>query len=166
METWAPIPGFPLYEITCCGKIRNRKTLRSKSSNLNWQGRLRITLHQPGSKKSYGRYVHCLVWETFNGPKPKGMDLDHIDQNPANPHLSNLRLATRAQNSHRKVSKNKYGYRGVYKSTLSEKFLAKLRVNGKHVYLGSFDTVEEAARAHNAKALEVYGEFALITEVL
>lgn len=42
--------------------------------------------------------VHAIVWEVHNGPVPAGLEIDHIDGNKSNSHLSNLRLVTHAQN--------------------------------------------------------------------
>lgn len=44
-------------------------------------------------------YVHRLVWETFNGPIPTKMTIDHIDGDRYNNRLDNLQLLTRAENS-------------------------------------------------------------------
>lgn len=41
---------------------------------------------------------HRLVWETFNGEIPDGLEIDHIDTNKENNDLSNLRLVTKKQN--------------------------------------------------------------------
>lgn len=57
-------------------------------------------------KKAYlyvsigGRHhtVHSLVCETFIGPRPEGMDIDHVDRNPKNNDLDNLRYVSRSDN--------------------------------------------------------------------
>lgn len=47
-----------------------------------------------GSKRA-----HRVIWELTNGPIPHGMQIDHIDRNPSNNTLSNLRLVTAAENT-------------------------------------------------------------------
>lgn len=42
--------------------------------------------------------AHRLVWMAFNGPIPDGMEIDHIDRNPSNNALDNLRVVSRSQN--------------------------------------------------------------------
>ena len=42
--------------------------------------------------------IHRLIYETFNGPIPKGMLVDHIDGNRSNNALYNLRLVTQSDN--------------------------------------------------------------------
>lgn len=46
----------------------------------------------------YRKYLHTLVWETFNGDIPDGMEINHIDHNKYNCSLSNLELVTHKQN--------------------------------------------------------------------
>lgn len=46
--------------------------------------------------KVYG--VHRLLWEEANGPVPDGFVVDHIDRNPLNNDLSNLRAIPRGAN--------------------------------------------------------------------
>ena len=43
---------------------------------------------------------------------------------------------------------NPTGYRGVYWQSRDRKYQAKIKLNGQQVYIGSFGTAEEAARAH------------------
>lgn len=45
--------------------------------------------------------VHRIVWETFVGPVPPEMDIDHIDHNKENNALTNLQVISRSANSAR-----------------------------------------------------------------
>ena len=42
--------------------------------------------------------IHRVVWESFNGPIPEGMDVDHIDGNPHNNSLNNLQILSHRDN--------------------------------------------------------------------
>ncbi len=42
--------------------------------------------------------LHRIVWETFFGKIPAGMEVNHIDNDRANPRLSNLELLTHREN--------------------------------------------------------------------
>lgn len=53
---------------------------------------MRVTI----GSRSYN--VHVLVAETFIGPRPDGMQIDHIDRDGTNNHVSNLRYVTPAEN--------------------------------------------------------------------
>lgn len=102
--------------------------------------------------------AHRVIWEMFNGPIPKGMLIDHIDRDRLNCRITNLRLASSAQNmgnAKRRVGKS--GFTGAYR--FKDKFVSKLNHNGVTHNLGVFDTAEEASAAYQAKASELRGEF-------
>lgn len=97
---------------------------------------------------------------------PKGYQVDHKDKDTMNNRKSNLRLCTISQNQmNKKIQRNNTsGYPGVFYSkhvTIGAKpWCAKLRVNGKQIYLGYFDTFEEAVEAKIKGSKEFFGEFA------
>lgn len=101
--------------------------------------------------------VHRVIWEILKGPIPEGYHIDHIDGNRCNNVIENLRLATPTQNVANSVGFGKYA-KGVKKH--GNKFQARIRIKGKYMHLGSYDTEEEASEAYNNKAKEVHGEFA------
>lgn len=43
--------------------------------------------------------VHRILWEMFNGPIPEGMVIDHLDGNPFNNNIRNLRVTTQRINT-------------------------------------------------------------------
>jgi hypothetical protein len=45
------------------------------------------------------RYLHALVAEAFHGPRPDGCHALHWDDDPLNPHATNLRWGTPAENA-------------------------------------------------------------------
>ena len=47
----------------------------------------------------------------------------------------------------------------------AKRFRARIVCNWKQIYLGYFDTEEDTARAYNAKARELFGEFAYMNPV-
>jgi hypothetical protein len=132
---------------------------------------------------SSGKYkriqFHRFIWELHNGTIPDGYVIDHIDNNPLNNQLSNLRLATRHQNSMNKSKQknNTSGYIGVSKTTTKDNrhgtnwektyWLANVHANigvkGKS-YTKYFPFTEEgkieAAKWYDKKARELFGEFA------
>src|ERR1700729_3824684 len=91
------------------------------------------------AKDNKNRKMHRVILDA-----PSGMEVDHIDQNGLNIQRSNLRLATRSQNScNRRRWTGKLGYRGVYQNN-PKFFYSTIIVNKKRIYLGSFPTEIEA----------------------
>jgi hypothetical protein len=86
--------------------------------------------------------------------------IDHRDGNGLNNTRSNLRECSHLENMrNRKMhSNNKSGYRGVWR--FKRWFRAGIQLNGKRISLGYFDDAIEAAKAYDAKATELFGEFA------
>jgi hypothetical protein len=75
---------------------------------------------------------------------------------------ANLHLANHAENSRnaRLYTNNTSGYKGVSWHKRSRQWQARITLDRKSRYLGCFATREEAARAYDAAARELHGEFA------
>jgi hypothetical protein len=98
------------------------------------------------------RAAWCLGQQADIGP---GLLIDHINGNPKDNRLSNLRLSTATQNM-QNASKRKAGLRGAVFHKGSGKWQASIRL-----HLGTFDTEAEAAAAYEAAAERLHGEFYL-----
>ena len=97
------IPGLPDYAMTQDGRVWS-KPRRKSSKNGKWLkpyickqgGYSSVTLQKDG--KEVCRLIHRLILETYVGPCPDGMECRHLDGNPANNTLSNLKWGTRSEN--------------------------------------------------------------------
>jgi hypothetical protein len=91
-----------------------------------------------------------------------GLEVDHIDLNGLNCQRSNMRWATRSQNlaNKRKTAQNTSGYKGVSRRARDRRWIATIYVENRPIYLGSFETREEAADAYDDAARKHYGQFA------
>jgi hypothetical protein len=102
--------------------------------------------------------VHRLIYAMFNDVVPAV--IDHINGDPADNRIENLRPATVRQNSYnRKVNRtSSTKIRGV--SFLNGKWMAQCQANGKREYLGVFATLEQATLAVKEFKTANYKEFA------
>jgi hypothetical protein len=88
-----------------------------------------------------------------------GVEVDHINGDPLDNRRENLRVANRSQNMANIPPRSKTGFKGVHR-TKSGRFQVCIRHNWKLLHLGTFDCPSAAARAYDAKAKELFGEFA------
>jgi hypothetical protein len=112
-----------------------------------------------------GRRVRAIGLGRFILDAPAGLVVDHINGDPLDNRRVNLRLCTQADNAmnRRKHSGQKTGrnpFKGVFPQKVGGKFFARVTCRGVDYRLGTFATAEEAARAYDAKARDLHGEFA------
>jgi hypothetical protein len=90
----------------------------------------------------------------------KAPDVDHINGDKLDNRKKNLRLCTKSQNqaNRGKQINNTSGFKGVFE--LNEKWLAQIRFNGRSIYLGTYASKIQAAKAYDKAAVRYYGEFA------
>lgn len=89
------------------------------------------------------------------------MMVDHINHNPSDNRKSNLRLVNKSQNGMNRPApqNNKSGYKGVCQIS-NGKYMARIMINYKGIYLGCYDTPEEASIAYESAAKKYFGEYA------
>ena len=103
-------------------------------------------------------------------PAPAGMDIDHINRNRLDNRKINLRIVTHLINltnrefkientSRKKYKTNTSGFKGVnlQKYGKYEYWRAYLYFKGKIINIGKFKSAEEAAKAYDKKAFELFG---------
>lgn len=100
---------------------------------------------------------------------PEDMHIDHIDGNPLNNCRENLRITTRSGNMRNSSAKNipnkTSQYKGVSLCRATNKWKAQITGATGTLNLGRYKTELEAARVYDAKAKEMYKEFARINGV-
>lgn len=98
--------------------------------------------------------------------------IDHVNHNGLDNRRNNLRMCTQTQNNGNRIKRKKNTssrFKGV--SWLNQKnsnkiWRARIGYNKKQYFLGYFETEEAAALAYNEKAMELFGEFACLNQVV
>jgi hypothetical protein len=114
-EIWSPAYGFEdSYEVSTQGRVRSLERKRKnnhiyKSQFIKTRGEIWCPAMEGKRNPAYGRYARVdlwkdgrrttknlarLLWESFNGPIPPGMTIDHINGEKADNRLDNLRCCT------------------------------------------------------------------------
>lgn len=122
-----------------------------------------------------GRNTHYAITQIYHRRKmqiilmhrlilnpEKNMDVDHINHNGWDNTRSNIRVCTKSQNCMNRNS-HKFSssvYKGVIWHKRNNKWVARIRIDGKLIHIGSFSTEQEAAIEYNKKAIEMFGEYA------
>lgn len=153
--TWYDIKGYEgLYQVNKEGQIKSVKRTKLNKLTGNYNeiaerilrpntvafGYQQVTLSREGKRTS--KYVHVIVAETFLGSKPKGYEVNHIDEDKTNNALSNLEYVTPKYN-------NNYGTRiprVKEKLTNGKKSKPVIGVNIYDGHTVEFPSISEAKR--------------------
>lgn len=121
---------------------------------------LRLDVRWNGA--TYGNRIYAIAHIKKNGKgttikmhrfitsAPKGRLVDHKNHNTLDNRDKNLRVCSQSENQQNlqgAKSHSKTGIRGVHWNKKDKKWVAKLSINGKGIYVGSFIDVFEAEKA-------------------
>ena len=114
-ELWVEAWGFPRYDVSTHGNVRDRQYDRLVRGSRGPKGR--HTLHlvdDHGIQRSV--QAHRLVYASFfEYDIPEGIEINHIDGDPSNNFLWNLEEMTHEENQHHA---NRMGLRHPYRPVL------------------------------------------------
>lgn len=132
-EIWKDIDGFPNYEVSNLGRVRNKKTGHIRKLSTDVVGYKSTTLY--GENKPTTVRVHTLVANAFLGKRPRNYDVNHIDGDKTNNNIDNLEYCSRSDNV-------LHAYKtGLNKMTTSIRIVETGEV---------FDSINECARSIGA----------------
>jgi hypothetical protein len=145
---WKPKPA------TCWQNIMfNSKFAGKQAGAIHGYSRIRID----GIKY----HAHRLAWKMTTGEDPVDK-VDHKDRVPENNRIDNLRDASSSQNKCNETLRkdNTTGYKGVRRQNGG--YVARISINNKRHYLGTFDTAEEAFAVYCEAQKNLHGDFARV----
>lgn len=93
---------------------------------------------------------HRIAWAIYYGEiVSSDLVIDHIDQDPSNNRISNLRAVTHQENMRNQPIRknNSSGVTGVSYSKKEKKWIARIDVNGRYARIGSFEDFQSAVKA-------------------
>lgn len=160
--------------------IGRARVSRGASKLPDWRGRIQIDaadlqllighklMLSGGCRGAYGITATCCATGKRTGLArllmgcPDGMVVDHINGDKFDNRRANLRICTQAENCRNKASHRGTAslFKGVYWISRERVWGASIRAAGQRHFLGNHATDEAAARAYDAKARELHGEFA------
>jgi hypothetical protein len=138
-----------------------RKIVFNNRNKLNEEaGWVKTNGYKYVSILSKSQLVHRIIYFMFHNTLPKYVD--HIDGNPSNNKIENLRAATNAQNNwNTGIRKNNTsGVKGVYWDKKYNSWHAQCFINYKNHFLGRYKNIEDAEKVVKDFRLKHHGEFA------
>lgn len=108
-----------------------------------------------------------LLHRHLMGAKKGDRDVDHRNGDKLDCRRANMRFCTDNQNqqNRRKKFSGHSQFKGAHWDRSRGFWMARIRVQGKLIYLGVFDTDKEAGTAYNKAATKFFGEFAFLNDM-
>lgn len=147
--------------------VKARLAYDSKTGEFRWLETGQVAGKPDGksylkiSLKGKSYFAHRLVFLYMYGAWPRD-EVDHVNGQPWDNRLINLRPATRAQNCWNVGPRLTDGrrFKGVYFDKKAQRWKAQIQANGiKYTIPGVYRTEHEAAQAYRAFSLVLHGQF-------
>jgi len=104
-----------------------------------------------------GIKAHRIIWKLFYGEDPIGKEIDHINGNPKDNSIKNLRLVDRSENAANLAiqERNKSGFHGVRWWPRSNKWRVTITRDRRCRHIGMFTDLQEAIEARKKAEKEL-----------
>lgn len=107
-EEWRTVADYPSYQISSLGRVLSTSRQRGFDRTPHFlrpgyttAGYPTVVLYRCGGRRT--QYIHHLVAEAFIGPRPEGLEIRHLDGDPANCVVANLAYGTQSENNFDRV---------------------------------------------------------------
>lgn len=134
-------------------RITSKNIRKEYAGSLHHSGYLSVVI-------KYKNYLlHRLAWLYMTGEYPHA-EIDHIDGNKINNRFNNLRKASPQQNQQNRYKAHKQnitGLLGAHYNKANNNYRARIMMNRTEIYIGTFNTAEEAHEAYLSKKKDIHG---------
>ena len=152
---WLPIPGFSAYLVNKKGDIINKYGRKIKPGIVKSNNYLHVMLTDDNGRSRH-IYVHQAVWFAFIGSDLGKKKICHLDANPRNNKLDNLKLMTVCENLNKSVTRLN---RMVSRQNMAEipgKNVITYKYDLDHVLIKTYDSVKQVAEdGHSVGAVSM-----------
>ena len=109
-EIWMDVPGYPGYCVSSMGRAKSKERIIHRPNQPSYTLKEKILKTKCEYRQGYGvfqgsingkffsMYLHTAMALAFFGPRPEGMEVRHLDGNPGNNVIENLKYGTRSEN--------------------------------------------------------------------
>jgi len=163
-----------MSKLLTLGKVRELFDYNARNGELRWRVKpckrmaAGVIAGHKKKEKGYRRVLidgrlyqlHSVVWFWVYGEWPVGQ-IDHVNHITDDNRIENLRLADRTQQNANRQNTRPGRLKGAYFREWG-RWQSKIVVRGRKIYLGTFDTEEEAHEAYGRAAREHFGEYACL----
>lgn len=168
-EIWKPVVNYEgLYEVSNMGRVKALEKIRVVGRDKGFrvypeiimngtptpQGYLRLKLCNHGKYRRVS--IHLIVVHAFWGyvPTDPKIVVDHKDNDPSNNKLSNLQIITSRENITKDRIRGYSEYPGIFPK--GKRWGSQITVDGNNIWLGIFDTEEEASEYYQNAISAIY----------
>ena len=163
-EVWKDVLGYEgIYQVSNLGNVKSLERIVPRENGgdfivrekflkvaIDNVGYYKLCLYKEAKRKNMR--IHVLVAQAFLGHVPDGYKIvvDHINNNPLDNRIENLQLISQRQNAEKAYLNKKTSskYTGVSWHKQYNKWISRIRIDGKLKHLGYFTDEYEAHVAY------------------